>query len=193
MTKLGDNATINGVDYEVREFTAAEHQAWDEMLEERGIHKLAAKAQVGAFMRGNPEREGRRESIIKRKVRALEPEFEKLSKRKNPTDEEELRLLEVGAELDLLEEKLEELEAERLSRGLLDREAYLSELDAARVDFMRGVLGADEAWAASLSDADLVTLAEVVEVGKARQPLSSFSRELGRTLTKAMPQAKNAN
>lgn len=179
--KLGDTLTIAGVEFSVRPFTAAEHQAFDELAEHHQLARLAAEAQALAGSRAGTARETLLKGDVKRLQAKLGAYLNEAGDalRDGLSEDGRLEAYELAARIDDLTVRTSELAEERTVTALIREEELVQARETVITTFMHGVLRPPvtlEEFAAALTPAELATLDEVVALGKLRTGLSASTR-----------------
>lgn len=177
--KLGDTITLAGSEWTVRPFTAAEHQRWDELAEERDLHGKAAALQAAQAARAGTARQ----MLIESQARAIQAKLnaylEGEDLRPDLTEEEQLAAFALATELDMLSDKLNAIQTEQVAATLLLEEELTQARDAVTASFMHRVTASAstfEEFAAALTPAETLVLDELVVLGKLRAGLSARNR-----------------
>jgi len=178
--KLGDTLTIAGVEFQVRPFTAAEHQAFDVLAEQRQLQRKAAEVQALANTRGGTARE----ALLQADIRGLRERLKKYMDGKNElkrglSQEKRLEAFELATEIDTLTERIEHLRQERFVEAQMREEELAQARETVVVAFMHSVLKPNmtlEEFYAALTPTELVQLEELAALGKLRTGLSASSR-----------------
>lgn len=179
--KLGDILTITGIEFTVRPFTAAEHQAFDELAEQHQLARKAAEAQALLTARGGTARETLLRGDLKRLQTKLGAYLDDTGEalRDGLTEDGRLAAFELALQVDDLSTRINELQEERSVEALLREEELMQARETVITTFMHQVLGSPMSLAeftAALTPAEIVLLDEVVALGKLRTGLSASTR-----------------
>lgn len=179
--KLGDTLTIAGVEFTVRPFTAAEHQAFDELAEHHQLARKAAEAQALATSRAGTARERLLRGDLDRLQTKLGAYLDETGTalRDGLSDEGRLAAYELASQIDDLSVRIGELAEERTVTALLREEELMQARETVITTFMHAILKpplTPEEFVAALTPAELVLLDEVVALGKLRTGLSASMR-----------------
>lgn len=178
--KLGDTITIQGVEFKARAFTAAEHQAFDELADAHQLDRKAAEAQALATTRAGTARE----ALLRSESKRLQAELKALlaedgGPRPDLTEEERLQAFELAATIDDHAARMADLQEERTVEALLREEELMQAREAVIIQFAYQVLAPPvpiEEFAAGLTPEELTQLDDVVTLGKLRTGLSASNR-----------------
>ncbi len=177
--KLGDTLTITGVQFTVRPFTAAEHQAFDELAEEHQLARRAAEAQAAVSTRGGTARETLLRGDVKRLQAKLGAYLDGDALRDALTEAGRLEAYEIAAQIDDLTMRINELQEERTVDSLIREEELLQARETVVIAFAHTILKPPltlDEFTAALTPAELMALDEVVALGKLRAGLSASPR-----------------
>lgn len=177
--KLGDTLTITGVQFTVRPFTAAEHQAFDELAEMHQLARRAAEAQAAVSTRGGTARETLLRGDVKRLQAKLGAYLDGDALRDALTEAGRLEAYEIAAQIDDLTMRINELQEERTVDSLIREEELLQARETVVIAFAHTILKPPltlDEFTAALTPAELMALDEVVALGKLRAGLSASNR-----------------
>lgn len=196
---LGDAITLAGREWIVRELTAAEHQAWDEIRERHELDTMQAKlkAEFGAKAEAGVSMKPRVELLLEAKLASIDERLTQHLKRKRATRAQDEQAFQLASEADVYREQLERHRAERLARSILARNEYQAALEAAQAELAHQLLtndglepsAAPELFGTRMSVEDHQALAAALEVAHVPLPLSAFTRQLN-ALSKPIVEAE---
>jgi len=178
--QLGDTITLANQTWTLRAFTAAEHQRFDEIAATHNLQDLSIELETLRASNAPGARQAFVQADIKRAQAKLDRYLTDTGEVKDDlSDEDRAKGYETSLELEMLERKLEDLQRERNKRMLiLDEEATEARENAASA-FMHEILKRSDTldeFRAALTPEQLMTLDEVVGLGKLRTGLSALQR-----------------
>lgn len=181
--KIGDTLTVAGIEWTVRPFSAAEHQAYARLAEAADLDKLAARTQSALAVGGGSTREKILAAEAARLQTRLDAYLEDGAPRDDLTEDDRLKAYELAATIDDLAERREAIRRDREAEALIAQERHLQALDGVVLEFMHGVLASDATvpplpeFITACDDQALTALQEVVVLGKLPTGLSASTRQ----------------
>lgn len=191
--ELGDKLTLAGIAWQVRPFSAAEHQEYALLAEAAGLDQLAATAQAAMATGGGSTREKLLTGEIARLQARLDSFLEEGAPRDTLSPEEHLEAYGIAAKIDDLTEKRDSVRRERDAVALIAREHHLQALEGVVIEFMHRVLAAAfkdtpalPEFTLAASDDDITAMQDAVILGKLPTGLSASTRQQNAIYTRLL-------
>lgn len=177
--KLGDTITLAGNQWTVRPFTAAEHQAWDELAEQHDLKGKAAAYQAAQAARAGTARQMLLQSQAKALQAKLDAFLDGGDLKPDLSVDQRAAAFELAAEMDLITDRINTVQTEHVASLLLLEEDLTQARETVALEFMHALLGEPgslEEFSAALTAEETLLLDELVALGKLRAGLSARSR-----------------